>query len=41
MKIHCISVLPQRFVALHWHGDTFEILLGAVRMAENRAELNP
>jgi len=31
------SVLPQRFVALHWHGDTFEIPSGAVRTAESRA----
>jgi GMP synthase-like glutamine amidotransferase len=31
------SVLPQRFVALHWHGDTFEIPTGAVRTAESRA----
>jgi GMP synthase-like glutamine amidotransferase len=30
-------VLPDEFVALHWHGDTFEIPPGAVRMAESRA----
>jgi GMP synthase-like glutamine amidotransferase len=34
------SVLPQRFVALHWHGDTFEIPPGAVRTAESRACIN-
>jgi len=34
------SVLPQRFVALHWHGDTFEIPPGAARMAESRACTN-
>jgi len=31
------SVLPERFVALHWHGDTFEIPPGAVRTAEHRS----
>ncbi|MDD4653549.1 MAG: type 1 glutamine amidotransferase [Methanothrix sp.] len=31
------SVLPDRFVALHWHGDTFGIPPGAVRIAESRA----
>lgn len=34
------SVLPQRFVALHWHGDTFEVPPGAVRTAESRACIN-
>lgn len=34
------SVLPQRFAALHWHGDTFEIPPGAVRTAESRACMN-
>lgn len=33
-------VLPDRFVALHWHGDTFEIPPGAVRTAESRACIN-
>ncbi|MHB8118510.1 MAG: type 1 glutamine amidotransferase [Methanothrix sp.] len=34
------AVLPERFVALHWHGDTFEIPPGAVRTAESRACIN-
>ena len=31
------SALPDRFLALHWHGDTFSIPLGASRMAESDA----
>lgn len=31
------SVLPERFVALHWHGDTFSIPSGASRTAESEA----
>jgi GMP synthase-like glutamine amidotransferase len=31
------SVLPDRFVALHWHGDTFSIPPGAMRVAESDA----
>lgn len=34
------SVLPQRFTAMHWHGDTFEIPPDAVRVAESRACAN-
>ena len=34
------SVLPERFMALHWHGDTFGIPPGAVRIAESRACAN-
>ena len=34
------SVLPLRFVALHWHGDTFTIPPGASRTAESEACLN-
>jgi GMP synthase-like glutamine amidotransferase len=34
------AVLPERFVALHWHGDTFEIPPGAVQTAESRACIN-
>jgi GMP synthase-like glutamine amidotransferase len=30
-------VLPEKFVAFHWHGDTFEIPPDAVRMAESLA----
>ncbi|MFN2165238.1 MAG: type 1 glutamine amidotransferase, partial [Anaerolineae bacterium] len=29
--------LPPRFTALHWHGDTFSIPPGAVRLAGSRA----
>lgn len=29
--------LPLRFTAFHWHGDSFEIPSGAVRLARNRA----
>ena len=31
------SALPDRFPALHWHGDTFSIPPGASRMAESDA----
>ena len=31
------SVLPDIFVALHWHGDTFSIPPGATRVAESDA----
>ena len=31
------SALPDRFIALHWHGDTFSIPPGASRMAESDA----
>ena len=31
------SALPDRFLALHWHGDTFSIPPGASRMAESDA----
>jgi len=31
------SVLPDSFVALHWHGDTFSIPPGAARTAESDA----
>lgn len=34
------SVLPEKFVALHWHGDTFGIPPGAARAAESRACAN-
>jgi len=29
------GVLPDRFVAIHWHGDTFEIPPGAMRVAKS------
>jgi GMP synthase-like glutamine amidotransferase len=31
------GVLPEEFTAFHWHGDTFDIPPGAVRMAESPA----
>ncbi len=31
---------PPRFTAIHWHGDTFSIPPGAVRIAESRACAN-
>ncbi len=31
------STLPRRFIAFHWHGDTFEIPPNATRMAESEA----
>jgi len=34
------AALPERFTALHWHGDTFDIPPGAVRTAESRACTN-
>jgi GMP synthase (glutamine-hydrolysing) len=30
-------VLPERFMAFHWHGDTFDIPPGAVHVAESLA----
>ena len=29
--------LPSRFAALHWHGDTFSVPPGALRLAESQA----
>ncbi len=34
------NALPLRFTAFHWHGDTFSIPPGAVRIAESRACAN-
>ena len=30
-------VLPEEFMALHWHGDTFDVPLGALHTAESQA----
>jgi GMP synthase (glutamine-hydrolysing) len=40
MRSPIFSILPKSFVALHWHGDTFEIPAGAERAAESRACAN-
>ncbi len=40
MRSPIFSVLPERFIALHWHGDTFGIPPGAARAAESRACAN-
>lgn len=32
--------LPQEFMAFHWHGDTFDIPSGAVKMAESEGCAN-
>src|SRR5205823_11159223 len=34
------SSLPQEFLALQWHGDTFDLPRGAVRLAGSRAYPN-
>ncbi len=34
------STLPEKFTAFHWHGDTFKIPPGAVRMAESEGCTN-
>lgn len=31
------EILPERFMAFHWHGDTFDIPKGAVHLAESKA----
>ena len=31
------EILPKRFMAFHWHGDTFDIPNGAVHLAESKA----
>ena len=37
---HVFSKFPGRFTAFHWHGDTFKIPPGAVRIAESEACAN-
>ena len=37
---HIFSYFPPRFTAIHWHGDTFEIPPGAVRIAESEGCTN-
>ncbi|HWI54820.1 MAG TPA: type 1 glutamine amidotransferase, partial [Desulfobacteria bacterium] len=32
-----LGPLPEQFLAFHWHGDTFEIPPGAIRLAESEA----
>jgi GMP synthase (glutamine-hydrolysing) len=31
------EIIPERFDAFHWHGDTFDLPAGAVHLAENEA----
>lgn len=35
MNSSIFSALPSKFIAFHWHGDTFKIPPGSVRMAES------
>lgn len=37
MRSPVFRVLPEEFVAFHWHGDTFDIPPGAIRTAESQA----
>jgi len=34
------QALPERFMAFHWHGDTFEVPSGATRLAQSKACCN-
>lgn len=34
------NTLPEKFIAFHWHGDTFKIPHGAMKIAESEACLN-
>ena len=35
-KSRFFKVLPDRFMAFHWHGDTFDLPPGALRLAESQ-----
>ena len=37
---HLFGCFPEKFSPFHWHGDTFDLPPGAVRMAENETCLN-
>jgi GMP synthase (glutamine-hydrolysing) len=37
VRNHPLSVLPQRTTVFHWHGDTFDIPIGATHLARSRA----
>jgi GMP synthase-like glutamine amidotransferase len=36
-KSRIFGVLPERFMAMHWHGDTFDLPPGALHAAESQA----
>jgi GMP synthase-like glutamine amidotransferase len=39
-KSSIFRVLPNRFIAFHWHGDTFDLPPGAIRTAESEGCVN-
>lgn len=39
-KSTIFKALPKRFIAFHWHGDTFSLPKGCVRTAESKGCLN-
>ncbi len=39
-KSRVFSTLPRKFIAFHWHGDTFEIPPGAVKIAQSEGCAN-
>jgi len=39
-KASALNLLPQEFVAFHWHGETFDLPKGALHAAKSEACLN-
>ena len=39
-RLALLADLPDRFLAFHWHGDTFDVPPGALRLAESEACAN-